>query len=162
MDCNDSALRVTVKNHWRFAEELENPGVTEFVTPTSAELQRGVFDPAGKAIYNHRIALAVDYVFNFSDHTGEPGRRKPTFEDRELYSLAVLLADFGDALEPRRAPSAFRAGNVVCDKNVHRFKAIRTGGMLADHRAGGERGVLPGLMVAPNGRSLDLEVDDGF
>ena len=70
MDCKDIALHVTVKNHWRFANELENPRFTEFVTLTSAKSQCGVFDPAWKAIYNHRIALAVDDVFDFSKHAG--------------------------------------------------------------------------------------------
>ena len=70
MNCKDSALHVTVKNHWRFANELENPRFTEFVTLTSAESQCGVFDPTGKAIYNHRIALAVDDVFDLSNHAG--------------------------------------------------------------------------------------------
>ena len=70
MDCKDSALHVTVKNHWRFANELENPRFTEFVTLTSAKSQCGVFDSAGEAIYNHRIALAVNDVFDLSNHTG--------------------------------------------------------------------------------------------
>ena len=37
MACKDSALHVTVKNHWRFANELENPRFTECVTLTSTE-----------------------------------------------------------------------------------------------------------------------------
>ena len=70
MVCDDSVLHVVVKNHWRFADELENPRLTEFVVLTSAESQCGIFDPAWKAIDNHRIALAIDDIFNFSDHAG--------------------------------------------------------------------------------------------
>ena len=48
-------------------DESEHPRLTEFVTLASAEAERSVFDSAGEAIQNHRIALAVDDVFNFTD-----------------------------------------------------------------------------------------------
>ena len=50
-------------------DESEHPRLTEFVTLASAEAERSVFDSAWEAIQNHRIALAVDDVFNFTDQT---------------------------------------------------------------------------------------------
>ena len=133
-------------------DESEHPRLTEFVTLASAEAERSVFDSAWEAIQNHRIALAVDDVFNFTDQVSQPRRRKPALENRELYSLTVLSADLSDALEPRR-PTPLGIGDVVCDEDVHRFKAVRTEGTPADHRADGGRVASPGPTVVPNGRS---------
>ena len=76
-----------------------------------------------------------------------------------LYPLTVLLADLGDALEPRR-PTPFRIGDVVCDEDVHCVKATRTEDTPADHRAGGGRAASPEPMAAPNGRSVGRRVGD--
>ena len=141
-------------------DESEHPRLTEFVTLASAEAERSVFDSAWEAIQNHRIALAVDDVFNFTDQVSQPRRRKPALENRELYSLTVLSADLSDALEPRR-PTPLGIGDVVCDEDVHRFKAVRTEGTPADHRADGGRVASPGPTVVPNGRSVGRKADDG-
>ena len=90
----------------------EHPGLTELVTLTSAKAQRGIFDSAGEAIHDHRIALAVDDIFDLTDQASQPRSREPALEDRQLYPLAVFPADIGDASEPRR-PNSFRVGDVV-------------------------------------------------
>ena len=64
---------MVVQNHWGFADESEHPGLTECVTLTSAQAERGVVEPSGEAINNHRVALAVDDVLDLTDHTREPG-----------------------------------------------------------------------------------------
>ena len=57
-------------------DESEHPRLTEFVTLASAEAERSVFDSAWEAIQNHRIALAVDDVFNFTDQVSQPAQEK--------------------------------------------------------------------------------------
>ena len=60
----------------------EHPGLTELVTLTSAKAQRGIFDSAGEAIHDHRIALAVDDIFDLTDQASQPRSREPALEDR--------------------------------------------------------------------------------
>ena len=111
------------QNHWGFANGSEHPGLPKQVLLAPPEATCRIFDPAWKAIHNHGIAFAIDHIFKLTDHSNQTGGRKPALENRELYPLAVLLADSGNVLESR-CPNSFRISNVVRDEDVHCFKAV--------------------------------------
>ncbi len=105
----------------------QHPRLTEFVTLASADAQRDFFDSAGEPIHDHRIALAVDDIFDITDQPSQPRCGESALEDRELYPLAVFPANIGDASEPG-SPSPLRLGDVVSDEDVHRFHDNTNGG----------------------------------
>ena len=106
-------------NHWGFAGGSEQPWPTEFVVGFSPEAERRVGDLAGEAIDENRVAVRVHRVLHLGDQAGEAHVGEPALEHRELHALAVFLANFGQASQPRRTfPLGVR--NVVGDENVHR------------------------------------------
>ena len=128
------------------------------MTWTPTKTLRRVCDWPGKAIHEYRVKSDVDDILQLYDQASQAHCGEPAFEHRELYALPILLADFRNSPKPRRT-LPLCIGDVVCNKNIHRFTATRTEHMQAGRRAGGAPLASLGLTAAPSGQQAGQEAD---
>ena len=117
---------VMAENHRRFAEHSEQPRLTKDVRLLTPDSKSRVSDRTGEPVHHDRVAIAVNDVFNLTDHARQPLRRKTALEYRKLYALTVTFANLCDFAQPNRS-NAVRIRDVVGDQNVHGY-GITNGG----------------------------------
>ena len=78
------------------------------MTLTSAKAQRGIFDSAGEAIHDHRIALAVDDIFDLTDQASQPRHRLHAAMQEPAPALALRRPIGSSSDQSRRYVSDWR------------------------------------------------------
>ena len=84
----------------------------------SAEAELGVGHSSGEAIDKHGVTMAVDYVLELANQSGQAFGRQPTLKHRKLYALTVSFTYLRDPSQPDGA-NAVRLGDVIRNQDVH-------------------------------------------